>query len=114
MFGESPNFSSPISPGSAFLAAICLFLYSTLDNMDGKQARKIGASSPLGLLFDHGCDSINTGMLGSLIFAMAVGPGGTSWVLYALWGAVTTAFFLNTWEEYADAVHCVCSPLLTL
>jgi len=26
--------------------------------MDGKQARKTGNSSPLGMLFDHGCDAL--------------------------------------------------------
>ena len=36
------------------LCGICLFSYSVLDNMDGKQARRTGSSSPLGLLFDHG------------------------------------------------------------
>ncbi|CAO4380817.1 unnamed protein product [Caenorhabditis nigoni] len=40
-----------------FLAAAGLFAYQTLDATDGKQARRIGASSPLGELFDHGCDS---------------------------------------------------------
>ena len=30
--------------------------------MDGKQARKTGSSSALGMLFDHGCDSINGGV----------------------------------------------------
>jgi phosphatidylglycerophosphate synthase len=34
-----------------------------LDEMDGKQARKTGNSSPLGLLFDHGCDSFTTALL---------------------------------------------------
>lgn len=42
-----------------FLYALGLFIYNTMDNMDGKQARKIGASSSLGLLMDHGCDSLN-------------------------------------------------------
>ena len=42
-----------------FLYAIGLFIYNTMDNMDGKQARKIGASSSLGLMMDHGCDSLN-------------------------------------------------------
>lgn len=27
--------------------------------MDGKQARKIKASSSLGMMMDHGCDTIN-------------------------------------------------------
>ena len=31
-----------------------------MDNADGKQARKTGNSSPLGMLFDHGCDSLTT------------------------------------------------------
>ena len=33
-----------------FLSGACLFIYQTLDNMDGKQARKTGSSSPLGML----------------------------------------------------------------
>jgi ethanolaminephosphotransferase len=31
----------------------------TIDNLDGKQARRTKSSSPLGLLFDHGCDALN-------------------------------------------------------
>lgn len=30
-----------------------------MDSIDGKQARRTGTSSPLGELFDHGCDAIN-------------------------------------------------------
>ncbi|CAK5093301.1 unnamed protein product [Meloidogyne enterolobii] len=41
-----------------FQAAIGLFLYQTLDATDGKQARRTQSSSPLGELFDHGCDSL--------------------------------------------------------
>jgi hypothetical protein len=32
--------------------------YSLLDNLDGRQARRTGTSSPLGELFDHGCDCL--------------------------------------------------------
>ena len=38
----------------AGLTALGLFMYSTMDNMDGKQARRTGTSSALGHLFDHG------------------------------------------------------------
>jgi len=31
--------------------------------MDGKQARKTGNSSPVGLMFDHGCDSFTAALL---------------------------------------------------
>jgi len=41
------------------LIAASLFAYQTLDNMDGKQARKTGSSTPLGMIFDHSCDAIN-------------------------------------------------------
>ena len=32
----------------------------TLDAIDGKQARRTDTQSPLGELFDHGCDSLST------------------------------------------------------
>lgn len=40
-------------------SAISIFIYQTLDAVDGKQARRTKASSPLGQLFDHGCDSFS-------------------------------------------------------
>lgn len=40
--------------------ALGLFFYQTLDGMDGKQARRIGLSTPLGEFFDHGLDAITT------------------------------------------------------
>lgn len=44
----------------SLFAGISLFVYQTLDAIDGKQARRTGTSSPLGQLFDHGCDAIAT------------------------------------------------------
>lgn len=38
------------------------FAYRMLDEMDGKHARKTGNGSPLGLLFDHGCDAFALGI----------------------------------------------------
>ena len=35
-------------------------IQSYLDAIDGKQARRTGSSTPLGELFDHGCDSMST------------------------------------------------------
>lgn len=40
--------------------AIGLFFYQSFDAIDGKQARRTGTSGPLGELFDHGCDALNT------------------------------------------------------
>ena len=51
------------------LTAAGIFIYQTLDALDGKQARRTGSSSSFGELFDHGCDSISTilGTLGTMI-----------------------------------------------
>ncbi|XP_019738577.1 cholinephosphotransferase 1 [Hippocampus comes] len=42
------------------LSALGLFVYQSLDAIDGKQARRTNTSSPLGELFDHGCDAVST------------------------------------------------------
>jgi phosphatidylglycerophosphate synthase len=99
----APDFSlptSPWAPASAAFAAVALFVYSTLDNMDGKQARRTGTSSPLGLLFDHGCDAFNASMIGWLCLALQTGAGGASWEAMAMWVTPTLPFFVNTWEEF--------------
>ena len=83
-----------------FLNGLCMLLYQTLDNMDGKQARRTGSSSPLGMLFDHGCDAINS-PLGSMNWCVAMGIGaGTPLVLF--WTLIASAipFYTSTWEEY--------------
>ena len=45
---------------TTFSCALGLFIYQTLDAIDGKQARRTKTASPLGELFDHGCDSLST------------------------------------------------------
>lgn len=54
--------------------AIGLFLYQTFDAVDGSQARRTGQSGPLGELFDHGVDALNTA-LGVVIFAASQNMG---------------------------------------
>ena len=65
--------------------------------MDGKQARKIGASSPLGMLFDHVCDAINTG-ISPLYVGSALGVGWDWAFWFCILGFVP--FHIQTWEEY--------------
>jgi len=82
-----------------FLTAFCFFVYQTLDNMDGKQARKIGASSPLGLLFDHGCDALCAGMT-AIPLASVFGGGWCATSLFTIWINSFLTFYTQTWEEY--------------
>ena len=66
------NVYVPVTPRIIFLInGLAMLFYQTLDNMDGKQARRTGSSSALGLLFDHGCDAFNS-MLGSANWMVAV------------------------------------------
>lgn len=51
--------ANPVPKWFFFFQAFCYFMYRLLDEMDGKQARKTGQSSPLGLLFDHGLDAFS-------------------------------------------------------
>lgn len=57
-----------LSPLSLLFFALCVFSYYTLDNIDGKQARRTHNSSPLGMCMDHGCD-----VLGVSFIALGVG-----------------------------------------
>ncbi|KAI7879805.1 Choline/ethanolaminephosphotransferase [Lichtheimia hyalospora FSU 10163] len=75
-----------------------LWLYSTFDNVDGKQARRTGTSSPLGELFDHGCDALNTSFA-ALLQAAALGMGHST-ASVMLYGIAMFGFYLSTAEEY--------------
>ena len=50
--------ASDASKWSLFLYSFCVFWYQMLDNVDGKQARKLQNSTPLGMIMDHGCDAL--------------------------------------------------------
>ncbi|KAJ9471280.1 putative CDP-alcohol phosphatidyltransferase class-I family protein 3 [Diplonema papillatum] len=93
-----PSFTEDAPSWVYLLNAGALFLYWVLDALDGKQARKTGSSSPLGLLMDHGCDALNT-TVGTLntIAALKIGPGLGAYMMHSLPCAV---FFAATWEEY--------------
>ncbi|KAF0992230.1 hypothetical protein HZS_4410 [Henneguya salminicola] len=54
----SPKMDQQIPMWVNIYAIIALFIYQTLDAIDGKQARRLNCSSPLGELFDHGCDAV--------------------------------------------------------
>ncbi|KAI9695975.1 MAG: hypothetical protein M1820_008316 [Bogoriella megaspora] len=90
-----------VGPGPSWLYfsfAFGLWMYSTMDNVDGKQARRTGTSSGLGELFDHGIDSLNC-TLGSLLEAAAMGYGASKTGAFTAWVPCLPMFF-STWETY--------------
>ncbi|XP_026748261.1 cholinephosphotransferase 1 isoform X4 [Galleria mellonella] len=87
-------------PGWSFaLCALGVFIYQSLDAIDGKQARRTGSQSPLGELFDHGCDSISTVFiaLGACI-AVRLGEYPT-WMFFQCVCAMTL-FYCAHWQAY--------------
>lgn len=73
-------------------------MYQTMDNIDGKQARRTGTSSGLGELFDHGIDSLNC-TLASLLEVGAMGLGTSKAGIFTALVPCLPMFF-STWETY--------------
>jgi len=76
--------------------------------MDGKQARRTGSGSPMGALFDHGCDAftvILSGCVGAKIFSV----GNGFWGSLAIFGP-SLSFWWVTLEQYYSG-HLYLAPI---
>jgi len=97
----SPDAKQDAPRWTYFLCAVTLFAYQSLDATDGKQARRTNSSSPLGELFDHGCDSLSQVFV-SLQICLAVRLGeNPSFVVYVFILAVTL-FYCAHWQTYVS------------
>ncbi|KAK9876621.1 hypothetical protein WA026_013998 [Henosepilachna vigintioctopunctata] len=97
----SPNAKDGAPRWACALCGIGLFAYQSLDAIDGKQARRTGTASPLGELFDHGCDSISTVFVAlSACIAVQLGnqPG---WMFFQCFCAITL-FYCAHWQTYVS------------
>ncbi|CAM9870557.1 unnamed protein product [Pylaiella littoralis] len=82
----------------SLLFAVSLFFYQTLDAIDGKQARRTNSSSPLGQLFDHGCDAAVKVLCSVAMCAtLGTGPTPSAMVIFCI---VEGVFYMAQWEEY--------------
>jgi ethanolaminephosphotransferase len=80
-----------------------IFVYQTLDALDGKQARRTGTSSPLGQLFDHGCDAL-AALFSCVVLAGTLRLGASPWLTLNMLFNVFAAFYLGQLEEYQTGV----------
>lgn len=94
----NPTLDQDCPPWVYYSWAAGLFLYQTFDAVDGSQARRTKQSGPLGELFDHGVDALNTG-LGTLLFAASQNMG-QGWRTVAVLFASLLTFYVQTWDEY--------------
>ncbi|CAL9727911.1 cholinephosphotransferase 1 [Monosporozyma unispora] len=81
-----------------FSYGIGLFMYQTFDACDGMHARRTGQSGPLGELFDHCIDSLNT-TLSLFPFWSTTGMGFSYSFIFSQFLCLCN-FYLSTWEEF--------------
>lgn len=86
-----------------FLCALTAAVYIYMDMLDGKQARRLGCSSPLGQIFDHGCDSMSMSCFTySIVRAIGLKDYRLAGVMFAVVGFVFVTFQLI--EYYQDVL----------
>ncbi|XP_076470980.1 cholinephosphotransferase 1-like [Babylonia areolata] len=99
----SPDAKSELPAWTLLLAALGLFLYQSLDAIDGKQARRTQTSSALGELFDHGCDSVSMVFV-TLGATIAINLGNAPyWLLFENFGALFV-FYCAHWQTYLSGM----------
>ncbi|KAK9288363.1 hypothetical protein L1049_016816 [Liquidambar formosana] len=92
----SPGLDSPPPRWVHFAHGLLLFLYQTFDAVDGKQARRTNSSSPLGELFDHGCDALACAFEALAFGSTAMCGRDTFW----FWAIAAVPFYGATWEHF--------------
>ncbi|GAB2280134.1 Cholinephosphotransferase 1 [Dionaea muscipula] len=92
----SPHLDSAPPRWIPFLHGLLLFLYQTFDAVDGKQARRTNSSSPLGELFDHGCDALACAFEALAFGSTAMCGRTTFW----FWVIAAVPFYCATWEHF--------------
>lgn len=86
-------------PGWMYVTmGVCYSTYMYLDNCDGKQARRTGNSSPLGMILDHQCDVI-VSVINSFIVQRMVQTGNRSDGLFTMF-ITTLPFYFVLLEQY--------------
>jgi ethanolaminephosphotransferase len=96
LYGNST--SGPIDSWYIVCCAVTYTIYSTFDNCDGKQARRTGSGSPLGMMFDHGLDAC-TAVL-QVVMMQRVGQIGDHWTGMLCMILTTVPFYYLTLETY--------------
>ena len=72
--------------------------------MDGKQARKTGNSSPLGLLFDHGCDAFSVGFV-IMTTSKVLEVDDSNFNFFYIFGGVALFYYTTLEEYYVGGLH---------
>lgn len=96
MYGS--GFGGPVHDWFGLVIGLLHFTYITLDNVDGKQARRTGSSSPLGQMFDHGCDAITFGL--GVMTLSRFRQLGSGYLTFSFLALAPTGYFMYNMKEY--------------
>ncbi|XP_035230368.1 cholinephosphotransferase 1-like [Stegodyphus dumicola] len=91
------------APAWAFLlCAAGVFLYQTLDALDGKQAMKV-QDTQIEEVYDHGCDAISTVFVG-LTTAAACQLGNLPLLMFSFFLLSMLAFYTTHWQDHVTHI----------
>lgn len=93
-----PEFAGTAPLWLYFSSAFAVFFYLHMDCLDGKQARRTKNSSPLGQLFDHGCDALAVHLVLMNVACSLNVPMG--WRMISGTYCVMVPWIMAHWEEY--------------
>ena len=93
------DFSQELKSSTCYVIGICQLLYLLLDNIDGKQARRTGNSTPFGMLMDHGCD-VFTNIFTAYNLSKLALVGNDDFYSFSIFFGLILGFYMMTYEEY--------------
>ena len=93
------DFSQPLKRRTCYVIGFTQILYQILDNIDGKQARRTGNSTPFGMLMDHGCD-IFTNIFTAFNMSRLLLVGNEDFFSYSVFLGLLVGFYMMTYEDY--------------
>jgi ethanolaminephosphotransferase len=99
VFDGGFDFSQPLKRLTCFIIGFTQIFYSLLDNIDGKQARRTGNSTPFGMLMDHGCD-IFTNIFTAYNMSRLLIVGNDDFFSYSVFFGLLVGFYYMTYEDY--------------
>ena len=93
------DFSHKLKSSTCMIIGLFQLLYQLLDNIDGKQARRTGNSTPFGMLMDHGCD-VFTNIFTAYNLSKLLIVGNDDFFSFSVFLGLLLGFYMMTYEEY--------------
>ena len=93
------DFSHELKRSTCMVIGIFQLIYLLLDNIDGKQARRTGNSTPFGMLMDHGCD-VFTNIFTAYNLSKLALVGNDDLYSFSIFFGLILGFYMMTFEEY--------------